>query len=96
MTTEVAPVEPGAQLPPAGWYPEPGQAHVIRYWDGAAWTDFRRTPVVAGQQAPIVLTTPTRFRKTSHGFHLIMTICTLGLWAPVWLIMSIYNKVRSD
>lgn len=26
---------------PAGWYPDPTQAHTQRYWDGAAWTEQR-------------------------------------------------------
>ena len=25
--------------PPAGWYPDPGGAHVTRWWDGRMWTD---------------------------------------------------------
>lgn len=24
--------------PPAGWYPDPGEPTVLRYWDGTAWT----------------------------------------------------------
>lgn len=24
---------------PANWYPDPGQRHELRYWDGDAWTD---------------------------------------------------------
>lgn len=23
----------------AGWYPDPGQGHELRYWDGTAWTE---------------------------------------------------------
>jgi hypothetical protein len=88
MTTEVAPAEPGAQPDtPAGWYPEPGQPP-----RSATGTEppgqSTAHPRVPGVQPPIVVTTPTRFRKTSHGFHLFLTIFTLGLWAPVWLIMS--------
>lgn len=26
---------------PAGWYPDPEQPTLIRYWDGMAWTDHR-------------------------------------------------------
>ena len=27
-----------ADGPAAGWYPDPGQASTLRYWDGTAWT----------------------------------------------------------
>ncbi|MDW4572113.1 Ltp family lipoprotein [Microbacterium sp. M3] len=27
------------QLPPRGWYPDPGDATVRRFWDGARWTE---------------------------------------------------------
>lgn len=35
-------------LPPvgAGWFPDPEDARLVRYWDGAAWTEHRR-PAVA-------------------------------------------------
>jgi eukaryotic-like serine/threonine-protein kinase len=28
------------ESPPAGWYPDPTDAQVARYWDGRGWTDF--------------------------------------------------------
>lgn len=28
--------------PAAGWYPEPGAAGTLRYWDGTRWTEDRR------------------------------------------------------
>ncbi len=29
---------PRPPLPPAGWYSDPGNPRVLRYWDGSAWT----------------------------------------------------------
>ncbi len=39
--------------PPPGWYPDPRQPAVERWWDGAAWTEHRRAPesAHAGPQA---------------------------------------------
>ncbi|MGZ4688438.1 MAG: DUF2510 domain-containing protein [Acidimicrobiia bacterium] len=41
--TPVPAVAPTAQAappvaPPAGWHPDPGGRHELRYWDGGAWT----------------------------------------------------------
>ncbi|MEU7577629.1 DUF2510 domain-containing protein [Streptomyces sp. NPDC041068] len=37
--------------PPPGWYPDPHQPSVERWWDGSAWTEHRRAPENA-QVAP--------------------------------------------
>ncbi|MGW8063394.1 DUF2510 domain-containing protein [Streptomyces ziwulingensis] len=37
--------------PPPGWYPDPSAPHQERWWDGAAWTEHRRTPGPTGHGA---------------------------------------------
>lgn len=33
-------------------------------------------------------------RKTHHGMHAMMTVCTGGLWAPVWLAIWLSNRAK--
>ena len=40
-----------ADSPVAGWYDDPADATMLRYWDGAAWTD-RLRPKNAAAAAP--------------------------------------------
>ena len=62
----------------AGWYPtREGQ----RYWDGSAWTEHYAPAMVA--QA--VAVDPYR---TNHVLHLLLTVLTFGLWAPVWALVA--------
>jgi hypothetical protein len=35
---------------PAGWYPDPSKAGVVRYWDGTTWTDLAAAPT---QPSPV-------------------------------------------
>ena len=71
-----------------GWYPD--QAGMIRWWDGAQWTEHV-------QPAPTqqVIVQSRKPYKTSHAFHLIMTLVTFGLWLPVWVIVGIYNASKA-
>ena len=32
------------------------------------------------------------YRRFPHGFHLLMTCLTCGLWAPIWLILWAIDK----
>jgi TM2 domain-containing membrane protein YozV len=36
--------QPAAGLKPAGWYPDPGKAALLRYWDGHEWTSATDIP----------------------------------------------------
>lgn len=35
-------------------------------------------------------------RHTSHAFHLIMTLVTMGLWLPVWAWMTFQNMAIKE
>ena len=87
----------------AGWYDD-GQGRQ-RWWDGVQWTDHlaptaaapvvQAQPVYYQQPVPYAVVPYRTVYKTSHGFHLIMSIITLGLWIPVWIILGIMNAARS-
>ena len=65
------------------------------YWDGANWQPLN--PTVSGPWAtaapqPHQYVSKTR-RNTSHGFHLVMTFLTGGLWGLfVWAPMVAWHK----
>jgi hypothetical protein len=40
-----------AELPPAGWYHDPEYPHLLRWWDGRRWLDFR-LPAPPGAPQP--------------------------------------------
>lgn len=29
-----------------------------------------------------------KIKKTNHVLHAVLTVCTLGLWAPVWFLVA--------
>ncbi len=47
---------------PSGWYPDPEQAGLLRYWDGAAWTEHR-SPV---QEPPTESAAPVASPEGAH------------------------------
>lgn len=83
----LAAADPG--ITPAGWYTV-GDGREL-WWDGHRWV------VVPGQQIQpqptMVTSVPV---QTHHTAHLIATVCTCGLWAPVWAASAIWNSMRSD
>ena len=70
----------------AGWYPV--DAYTDRWWDGAQWTGATR-PRQMMQPTVAITRYPPRYRP---GMHLIVTICTLGAWAPVWFLDWAYKR----
>lgn len=101
------PVPSSAATPPAGWYLV--DPYSERWWNGSGWTEHLRPALVQqqpGQVPPqtvilngpplhgrMVTTVPVR---TSHTFHLLMTVFTCGLWGVVWLAMILINKLSRD
>ena len=35
-------------------------------------------------------------KKTNHILHLLLSVCTFGLWIPVWIVVSINNRLESS
>ena len=45
-------------MPDAGWYPDPHNPELMRYWDGSAWTGYTRTPEAASPEPPPFVAPP--------------------------------------
>jgi hypothetical protein len=76
---------------PTGW----------QVWNAAAqrWEWHPRQPAApytqpaAAQQ--MVVMGGGRWIPTNHLLHLILTVFTCGLWAPVWLVVWLINRNNS-
>lgn len=89
-------------MTPPGWYPDPVIPNTLRWWTGEEWSEHvSPMPQQTAPQSPVmyqpqaILVQPGTYYKTSHGFHLIMSIITFGLWIPVWIIVGIMNASRN-
>lgn len=84
----------GAVVQP-GWYPDPQTPGVLRWWDGQQWTG-QTAPLPAAApypQQPVPAYMVTReHKRTSHTFHLLMTIFTCGLWGIVWIWQTLWHR----
>lgn len=83
---------------PAGYYPAP-EGDYLRYWDGSQWTPATQPlDKAAAKQARRRRQTVSYVpRKTSHGFHLVMTVLTGGIWGLfVWLPIAIINSMSRE
>lgn len=79
-----------AQNVPAGWYPD--AAGVLRWWDGYRWTEHTHTPQYAVTQYAPAQQIVVQQKRVNHVLHLLLTIVTLGLWLPVWIILALANS----
>ena len=84
MTRQTSPM-------PAGWYPDPSGQPGKRYHDGQRWTQLHFTPI-----PPAVAVAVSNGRGTNHALHAVLTLLTLGLWLPVWILVAIFGAGRSS
>lgn len=75
---------------PAGWYDDPS-SRLKRWWDGEKWTEHF-APVEAHPQVVVNQINAPAKKRVNHALHLVLTILTVGLWAPVWIILAIANS----
>jgi len=60
------------------------------YFSDMATSTIRRNCKTCGQQRPFTK------EKVNHVLHLILSVCTVGLWAGiVWLPLMILNMFKS-
>lgn len=76
---------------PPGWYPNGPEQ---RYWDGTAWTEHTAhralPPASMGSSSPTpAYAVTTGPRPFNHGLHLVLTVCTCGLWLPFWILLAL-------
>ncbi|WP_055699181.1 DUF2510 domain-containing protein [Streptomyces silaceus] len=62
-----------SMTPPPGWYPDPHQPSVERWWDGTAWTEHRRTP-----EAPQAATAQQGFGPVDPAATAVMSPAAAG------------------
>ena len=90
----------GAVAPAPGWYPYPPEPSTQRYWDGQAWALSQAEKFDKRINSYLLLgyrlesrtdtrATVVKGKRPNHVLHLLLTVFTLGVWAIVWIILSI-------
>lgn len=79
-----------------GWYDD-GTGRQ-RWWDGQSWQQqyadeagWRINPATGVKQYWDGRQWGIAKKPTNHVLHLLLSIITVGLWIPVWIIVSISN-----
>jgi hypothetical protein len=82
-----------------GWYEDPNDPTMLRFWDGERWTDQRRDRETQAADRPVTRTTWVRFPGASwFWFWALLITATLGiLWgAAEQHDQGCYNKVLAQ
>jgi hypothetical protein len=71
-------------MQPQGYAPPP-QPMIINVMGGASSSSSSSS---ASASPAIVVIRP----RVNHGLHLILSLCTCGLWLPVWIIIALTTR----
>ncbi|OZE22144.1 hypothetical protein CH262_18915 [Rhodococcus sp. 05-2255-1e] len=82
-------------MTPAGWYPDPANPQMIRYWNSHEWTaETKQTSPPISQLAPHAMqvsTTPSPSKKTTRT---IWKVC--GVVAAILIVGNIVSSIGND
>ena len=77
-------------LPPAGWYDDPTDAAMQRWWDGDKWTEHRRAPAPIATGGPASGDMRAPGEMVGHAFSLVRDraggIIASGLFAALPIV----------
>jgi hypothetical protein len=80
-----------------GYYPD--NQGTMRWWTGRDWSEYTQYQQPAQPQAiqinnSVGRTGVSTISRGEHIFHLVMTICTAGLWLLVWIPRALFARRR--
>lgn len=67
------------QLPPAGWYVDPGDPAQARYWDGGTWSEHVTTLPAAVAPAAAPTPAPVAPKRSTRTFWIMTAVVVAGL-----------------
>ena len=84
------------QWPPQGGGYQPPQGQVPQQWAPPGPPQGYGPPSYgAPLQQVVIVQQPgaTIIQKApfNHGLHLVITLCTCGLWLPVWIVLALVH-----
>lgn len=74
-----------------GWYPDPQNPTIVRYWDGQQWTSATQPNSLAGPTSPTLNTTE---QKTSSGGQILRSLA--GLAVVVIAVAIVFNLIDDN